>query len=202
MSIGVIQLPPPIRKGIVSLEEALAGRKSIRGFRQEALNLSDLGQVLWAAQGITSGSRRTIPSAGATYPLEVFLACDEGGVEVLEAGVYRYQPASHTLSQHYPEDILAELTQAALNQDFIAEAPVTIIIRAVYERTSGRYGNRTQRYIDIEVGHAGQNIYLQATALGLGTVAVGAFQDEKLAQVLQLDKQHKPIYIMPLGKPR
>jgi SagB-type dehydrogenase family enzyme len=108
---------------------------------------------------------------------------------------------NHSLTQHQQGDVRRELARAAMNQRFISEAPVDIVICAIYERTAGRYGSRAERYVHIEVGHAGQNIYLQAIAIGLVTVAIGAFRDEEVREVLRLDKQYRPLYIMPVGKP-
>ncbi len=164
---------------------------------------SQLSQILWAAQGITNSlrKRRAVPSAGATYPLEIFVVCGRNSVEGIDAGIYHYDLARHSLTQHHKGDARIELATAALDQEFIYEAPVDIVICAEYERTLSRYGHRGERYVHIEVGHAGQNIYLQATALGLATVAIGAFNDEQVSEVLRLDKQYKPLYIMPVGKP-
>jgi SagB-type dehydrogenase family enzyme len=198
-----IYLPPPSQKGSVSLEEAIARRRSIRDFTPEPISQSQLSQILWATQGIsnTRGGYRTVPSAGATYPLEIFVVCGRNGVAGIDDGIYHYNIDSHSLTRHYRGDVRLELAGAALDQEFIYEAPVDIVICAVYERTTRRYGSRGERHIHMEVGHAGQNIYLQATALGLATVAIGAFYDEQVREVLRLDEQYKPLYIMPVGKP-
>ncbi len=198
-----IYLPPPSQKGSVSLEEAIAKRRSVRDFTSEPISQSQLSQILWAAQGIsdTGEKLRTVPSAGATYPLEIFVVCGGKGVEGIDGGIYHYNIDSHSLTLHYAGDVRLELARAALDQEFIYQAPVDIVICALYERTAMRYGARGERYVHIEVGHAGQNIYLQATALGLATVAIGAFYDEQVREVLRLDKQYKPLYIMPVGKP-
>jgi len=198
-----IHLPPPSQKGAISLEEAIARRRSIRDFTSQSISQSQLSQILWAAQGITStrGRYRAAPSAGATYPLEIFVVCGKNGVEQIDAGVYHYDIDSHSLSLHYEGDIRLALARAALGEEGIYEAPVDIVICAIFERTGLRYGSRGERYVHMEVGHAGQNIYLQATALGLATFAIGAFGDELVREVLQLDRQYKPLYIMPVGKP-
>lgn len=198
-----VNLPPPSQKGEASLEESIARRRSIRHFSSEPVTLPQLSQILWAAQGITDTSMayRAVPSAGATYPLEIMVACGQTAIDEIDAGIYHYNMDSHSLTLHHKGDVGLELARAALNQDFIYEAPADIIICAVYSRTLMRYGERGKRYVYIEVGHAGQNIYLQATALGLATVAIGAFNDEHVREILRLDKQYKPLYIMPLGKP-
>jgi SagB-type dehydrogenase family enzyme len=142
-----------------------------------------------------------VPSAGATYPLEIFVLCGQNCVATLDAGIYHYNVDTHTLALHQKGDARLELSRAALSQSFIYDAPLDIVLCAEYERTAWRYGKRAERYVHFEVGHAGQNIYLQATALGLGTVAVGAFHDERVSEVLLLEKSLKPLYIMPVGKP-
>jgi len=198
-----VKLPPPDQKGDTSLEEAIARRRSIRHFSSEPVTLPQLSQILWAAQGITDTSMayRAIPSAGATYPLEIMVSCGQTTIDDIVAGIYHYNMDSHSLTLHHKGDVRLELAGAALNQDFIYEAPVDIIVCAVYSRTLTRYGERGERYVHIELGHAGQNIYLQATALGLATAAIGAFNDEQVKKILRLDKQYQPLYIMPLGKP-
>lgn len=198
-----IYLPSPSQKGDVSLEETIVQRRSIRHFTSEPISRLQLSQILWAAQGITNTSRkhRTVPSAGATYPLEIFVACGNKTVEGIDDGIYHYNIDNHSLTLHHKGDVRLELAGAALDTEFVYEAPVDIIICAVYSRTLMYYGDRGGRYVHIEVGHAGQNIYLQATALGLATVAIGAFYDEPVREVLRLDKQYKPVYIMPVGKP-
>ena len=199
----VIKLPPPLLKGKVSLEEAITKRRSVRKYRPESLALFQLSQILWSAQGVTGGGRlRAAPSAGATYPLEVFAVIGKQAIEELETGIYHYEVDSHSLSLHKPGDFRIDLARAALDEGFIAVAPVDIVICALYTRTSYRYGRRGERYVHMEVGHVGQNIHLQAVALGLATVEVGAFDDENVRKVLDVEEQIKPLYIMPIGKPR
>lgn len=198
-----IHLPSPSRSGEVSLEEAITRRRSVRNFSPDSISASQLSQLLWATQGIIDPrrGRRAVPSAGATYPLEIFVICGKNGVGELEEGIYHYHPDSHSVTQHHRGDVRVELSRAALGQGFIHQAPLNIVICAIYERTSPHYGNRAERYVHIEVGHVGQNIYLEASALGLATVAVGAFHDEEVREVLRLDKQYRPLYIFPVGKP-
>lgn len=208
---ATINLPSPQLKGKVSLEEAIARRRSVRRYSREPLALSQLSQILWSAQGITGGRGfRAAPSAGTTYPLEIFVvvggqAVVAGGSkqppQELEAGVYHYEVDSHSLILHKATDLRPDLAGATLGQEFIIDAPVAIVICALYDRTSYRYGRRGERYVHMEVGHVGENIHLQAMALGLATVEVGAFRDEEVREVLGLEEQIKPLYVMPVGKP-
>jgi len=197
-----IHLPPPSQRG-TSLEEAIARRRSIRRFSSQPLSQLQLSQILWAAQGITDASLkfRTVPSAGATYPLEIFVVCGRNCVEETGDGIYHYNINSHSLTLHHKGDIRFELARAALDEEMIYQAPVDIVICALYERTTLHYGRRGERYVHMEVGHAGQNIYLEATALGLATVAIGAFHDEQVREVLRLEEPYQPLYIMPVGRP-
>jgi SagB-type dehydrogenase family enzyme len=201
--LKTIRLPDPITTGGLPFVETVSNRRSVRDFSPAPLQLFQLSQILWAAQGITSSNSeaRAVPSAGATYPLEIYTVVGENGVETLENGIYRYDIINHALALHLAGDWRADLANAALNQDFIAVAPVTLVICADSSRTMARYNTRGERYVFMEVGHAGQNIYLQATALNLGTVAVGAFRDEEVRRVIQLSGKIKPLYIMPVGIP-
>ena len=203
MEVRVTKGSPPREKGDVSVEEAIARRRSVRRYATESLPLSQLSQVLWAAQGLTGTGRfRAAPSAGATYPLEVFVFIGKDGIEGLQEGVYHYNVRNHSLEPHKAGDLREELSSAALDQEFIAQAPVDIVICALYERTGQRYGRRAERYVPMEVGHVGENIHLQAVALGLAVVMVGAFEDERVRKLMGLPEEVRPLYIIPLGKPR
>lgn len=196
-----LSLPEPDTRGTVSVERALQDRNSVREFATGALPLADLSQVLWSAQGITHGDRgRTAPSAGALYPLEVVTVV--GDVESVQPGVYRYRPRDHAMERMREGDLRGQVARAALRQSWMAQAPVILVLSGVYERTTGKYGERGIRYVHMEVGHAGQNIYLQAEARGLGTTMVGAFQDEMVREVLGLEDRERPLGIMPVGRPR
>jgi SagB-type dehydrogenase family enzyme len=174
-------------------------RRSIREFAPGALALAEVGQLLWAAQGITdSVGLRTAPSAGALYPLEVCLAAGE--VSALTPGLYRYDPNRHILAKTEDGDRRTELANAALGQAWIAAAAAILVLAAVYRRTTDKYGARGERYVHIEIGHAAQNIYLQALALGLGTTEVGAFDDRAVKAVLGLPGDQNPLAIMPIGR--
>lgn len=190
----VIALPTPQLTGAMSLEETLAQRRSVREFSDEALTLDEIGQLLWAAQGITSPvGQRTAPSAGALYPLEVYI--------VLRDGVYHYEPAEHQLRLRLRGDVRQALFVAALEQGAVASAPANIVIAAVYARTAIKYGEeRTPRYVHLEAGHAAQNILLQAVALNLGAVPIGAFYDEQVKVALNLPSDHEPVYVIPVGR--
>ena len=185
----------------MSVEEAIKLRRSVREFSDHPLTMNLISQLLWSGQGITAGFKRAAPSAGATYPLTLYLVVGEGGVEEIPSGIYEYIPDSHSLSRIKGGDFRSEIATACLNQTFIAEAPVSIVIAANYERTTRRYGERGIRYVHMEAGHAGENIYLQAVALRLGTVAVGAFQDDDLHHVMELPEEEAPLYVMPVGFP-
>ena len=194
-----IALPRPASDSQTSIEKALLDRRSIRNYSSAPLSLPEISQLLWAAQGITRpGGYRTAPSAGALYPLEVYLI--SGDIDQLPAGVYRYHPEDHKLEQLIKGDVRRELSTAALNQEFVQDAPAVILISAVYERTTGKYGQRGIQYVHMEVGSVAENIYLQAQSLDLGTVFIGAFHDDQVRQVVALGKEEIPMGIMPIGK--
>jgi SagB-type dehydrogenase family enzyme len=189
----VIQLPEPRRQGEVSVEESMTLRRSVRQYRDQALSIDEVSQLLWSAQGTRSGrQRRTAPSAGALYPLELYA--------VMHEGIFHYAPNTHTLSLTREGDLRADLCRASLDQEFIIQAPLTVAITAVYERIAVKYGQaRGPRYVYMEVGHAAQNLALQAVALGLGSVPVGAFDDSKVKDVLGVPQDHEPLYLLPVG---
>ncbi len=192
-------LPEPQLDGDVSVERSLSERRSVRDYSEEPLTLEAVSQLLWAAQGITDQrGLRTAPSAGGTYPLETYLVA--GNVVDMSPGVYRYDPGAHQLSKVQDGDIRSELAGAALGQQFVADAAINIVFTAVFERTTRAYGGRGTQYVYMEVGHAAQNVYLQAVALDLGTVVIGAFHDDDVAELLGLSQDEQPLYIMPVGK--
>ncbi len=198
MAATDIILPPPSRTGSTSLEEALARRRSVREFtQQQPLTLAQLSQLLWAAQGITGPGHRTAPSAGATYPLEVYLAT--GNAEGLPAGLYHYLPEQHRLRAVLESDLRQRLAAAAASQEWIARAPAVLVIAAIPERTASRYGVRAERYVHMEAGHAAQNVLLQATSLGLVATPVGAFNDTEVIRLLRLPADSTPLYLIPVG---
>lgn len=189
----IISLPSPSKKGIFSLEETLSLRRSKREFSNKNLTISQISQLLWAAQGITDKRGfRTAPSAGATYPLEIYLLNREG--------IFQYLVKVHKLKKIKEGDYRKQLCFASLGQRWVEEAPVSFIIAADFKRTTGRYGERGIRYVYLEAGHAAQNLLLQAVSLGLGAVPVGAFNDEKVKEILETSLEI--IYIIPVGYPR
>jgi len=198
-SIKKIKLPPSSFKGELSVEEAIKKRRSQRSFLDRSLSLSQVSQILWAAQGITEegGFKRAAPSAGALYPLEIYLVVKN--VEELEKGVYHYHPQDHVISFVLKGNYQDTLARACLSQSFVAASPLCIVIAAEHERTSIKYGERGIRYVLMEVGHVGQNICLQAVALGLATCPVGAFMDEEVSRVLELPRRHRPLYVLAVG---
>ena len=195
---GIYILPVPQTDGTISVEEALYNRRSRRHFQDRALTTEQVSQILWAAYGITSDRGfRTAPSAGALYPLEIYIVI--GNVEGIAPGVYLYIAEEHKIIRVIYGDIREELAQAALGQRSVSDAPAILAYSAVFERMIPRYGERGIMYTHIEVGHSGQNVYLQAEALGLGTVAVGAFIDYLVGELLNLSEYETPLYLMPFG---
>jgi SagB-type dehydrogenase family enzyme len=193
--------PSPRTSGAISVEEALARRRSIREYADEPLTIDQVMQLLWAAQGMTNAEHgfRTAPSAGGTYPLEIYLVTRSSGVVEVEAGVYHYEPRSHSLIEMIRGDFSQQLMAAALDQEWVGAAPVNFVIAAVLERTTSKYGERGVRYVWQETGHAAQNICLQAVTLGLGNVTVGAFHDNEVQRILGLSDSEKPAYVIPVG---
>jgi len=186
-----------LKKGKVSLEETLTARRSVRNYKNEPLTLQEVSQLLWACDGKTAEwGGRTSPSAGATYPLEIYVVV--GNVEGIEPGLYHYIVENHSLVEVKKGDLRRKLSSVCLNQTMVVEAPVSIVISGIFERTTGRYGERGKRYVFMEVGHCGQNIHLQSEALGLGTVMIGAFDDEGVREVLGIEED--VFYICPVGK--
>lgn len=190
-----ITLPAPRQDGPLSLEAALQRRRSIRSFTREPLRQEEIGQLLWAAQGITDAEGfRTAPSAGALYPLECYVAT--------ETALFHYEAAGHRLTQRVAGDQRGALASAALGQSAVGGAAVVIVITAAEERTAGKYGaERARRYAALEAGHAAQNVLLQAVTLGLGAVPVGAFTDREVSALLRLPDGEEPLYLIAVGHP-
>ena len=197
---GRIALPEPEVGAGMPVETALRSRRSIRDFNGNPLSLAQVSQMVWAAQGTTSPEGyRSAPSAGALYPLDVYLLTQN--VVGLTAGVYLYHPQQHELDKIVAGDRRRELSDAALAQGWIRMAAAVIVLAAVFRRTTRKYGERGHRYVHLEAGHAAQNVYLQATSLGLGTTTVGAFHDERVKAVLELPAEAQPLCLLPIGFP-
>ena len=195
-----ITLAAPRTDGPMPLDAALQQRRSLRSFAATPLTRAELSQLLWAAQGRSSADgRRTVPSAGATYPLELIVLA--AAAEAVPAGWYRYAAGEHRLLPQRAGDSRAELAAAAVNQVWLRDAPVVIVVAAKAARTAARYGARADRYVAIEAGAAAQNLQLQAVALGLGSTLVGAFDDAAVRRVAELASDEQPLLIVPIGRP-
>lgn len=199
VSYETFPLPQPILDGETSVSEALFERRSQRDFLDTELTQEQLAQLLWAAAGVTTeDGRRTAPSAGALYPLDLYVVVTQ--VTGLEPGLYLYQPEQHTLAKVLAGDFRTALAEGSLDQQAIQRAPATLLYTVVYERLIERYGDRgIEHYAYIEVGHSAQNVLLQAQALGLGAVPIGAFTDHELTELLQLPTENEPRYLIPVG---
>lgn len=208
---GEIKLPQPSYDSGTSIEKTLLNRRSVREYKDDPLTLKEVSQLLWAAQGLTDpGGARIAPSAGALYPLEVYLVA--GNVEGLKSGVYRYVPDGHKLVLIKEGDIRNELGRAAVEQASVGDGAIDIVISGVYERTTGKYNTQVHddltgadyprgvKYVHMEAGHASQNVYLQAESLGLGTVTIGAFDDAELKRLTGMSDEERPLYVMPVGR--
>jgi len=200
-------LPSPLTDGKISVERALQNRRSQRNFVDKAISAEQLSQILWAAYGITQplpdrptlrGGLRAAPSAGALYPFEIYVVI--GKVSGIEPGVYKYISEEQKIVRTIAKDIRDEFSKAALGQTLIKEAPATIFYTAIYSRMTVKYGDRgADRYVCMDLGHSAQNVYLQAEALNLGTCAIGAFSDDRVAELFELPEEEVPLYIMPIG---
>lgn len=194
-----IKLPEPRYDSTTSVEETLKNRRSVRNYSNKPLTIEEVSQLLWASQGVTKDNFfRTAPSAGALYPLEVYIVC--GNVKDLSTGIYKYKCHGHELIKITEGDKRQGLSEAALSQSCIKNAPINIVFSAVFERTTGKYRERGIRYVYMEVGHAAENISLQAVSLNLGAVVIGAFDDNGVKKVMNLPEIEKPLYIIPVGR--
>ncbi len=192
-------LPYPLKEGSISVEKAISRRRSHRSYASSAISAEQISQILWAAYGMSGVDLRTAPSAGALYPLELYLLA--GNVLDIEPGVYKYNPPGHKIIRVIYRDIKSELSMAAFNQLMINTSPACLVYCAVYSRSTRRYGDRGfERYVCMDLGHSAQNVYLQTEAMGLGTCAVGAFNDLEVKTIMQLPEDEDPLYLMPIGK--
>lgn len=198
---GVMRLPAPMFDGDISVERAIKRRRTVRSYSSDPITLAHLSQILWAAQGITEdgGFKRAAPSGGALYPIDVYAVVGQGGVQGLKGGIYRYDPSGHSLEERAGTEARVDVAKAALGQMWAADAPLILVLTAEYQRITVKYGERGKRYAMIEVGHIGQNIFLQCHALGLSAGIIGAFDDNKVARAVIAKKNHEPLVIMPVG---
>ncbi len=196
-----MNLPAPKLDGNVSLETTIKQRRTVRSFANEPLTVTQLSQILWAAQGITEdrGTKRAAPSGGALYPIDIYAVVGKIGVRDLAQGVYHYDPPRHSLERIVDTDQKEAVAVASLRQMWMTTAPVILVITVEYDRITIKYGERGKRYAVIEVGHIGQNIFLQCQALGLSAGIVGAFYDTQVTSAVNTPKNHEPLIIMPVG---
>ena len=187
-----ISLPSP-SPGTANLDDVLASRRSIRQLSNEALADSDLSLLLWSMQGLTPAGNRTAPSAGATYPIELYV--------LDERGVLHYRTATHTLEVVSVDDVRSAFYREAAGQDAVRDGAAIFVITGVFDRAATKYGERSVRYVHLEVGHVAQNLMLEATALGLGTVPIGSYDDDAVSRLLDLPSDHEPLYVFPVGRP-
>ncbi|MBN1326670.1 MAG: SagB/ThcOx family dehydrogenase [Candidatus Cloacimonetes bacterium] len=207
--LKTILLPDPQLKSKISVEEALQNRRSRRQYLDSALSLDEVSQILWSAYGITrpikdgpeylKGGLKTAPSAGALYPLELYIV--SRNVEGLNPGIYKYDPENHSLLLLTEGDISNALAEACYDQEWVEEAAFNVVYSAIFSRTTDTYGPRgRERYVCMDLGHSAENIYLQCETLYLGTVAIGAFQDFKIKSLIGMTRDEEPLYLMPIGK--
>ncbi|MBN2134304.1 MAG: SagB/ThcOx family dehydrogenase [Acidobacteria bacterium] len=197
-----IKLPKPEYKSKMTVEEAIAGRRTRRNFSEQPLTINELSLLLWSGQGVTEErwKHRATPSAGALYPLSLYISIKTGGVQGLDAGLYRYVPEGHYLQVREDKDISASLVDVGYSQTFFAKSPICIVITSIPKKTTWKYGKRGTQYIHFEVGHVAENIQLLGEALGLSVGLVGAFQDDKVSELLKLREGEIPLYIIPVGR--
>ena len=203
---GEVKLPKPSFTGTMSVEAAMVAKKSVRNFSSTPLTLGQVSQLLWSANGnlaydaVSGATTKVVPSAGALYPLEIFLLSGKDTVTGLPAGVHQYKPATNNLETISSGDSRASLAQAALSQLWLARAPAIIVIAAAFGRTTSKYGPEVgARFVLMEAGNSNQNLYLQAAALGLRAGTVGAFQDGPVAAAIKLPKGISPLLIVAVG---
>lgn len=195
-----LKLPEPQTTGKISVEEALSRRRSTREYGEDALSLSEVSQLLWSGYGVTSPEGlRTTPSAMTLYPLEFYLNATH--VDGLPPGFYQYVPSCHELKKCGNEPKRAGLYKASFEQTALARAPAILVITGIYERTTEKFGETGPDYVHMDLGHAAQNIHIQAVSLNLGTVVIAAFRRDDVKELLGLPEEETPLYMMPVGHP-
>lgn len=191
----IIQLTDPNLTGTLSFEEALAKRRSVRDFSTQPLTRAQIGQLAWAGQGVTDPQRglRTAPSAESLYPMELFIATNEG--------LFIYRPTEHSLQQTMEQDVRSELARATLTPEPVAGAACSIIIAGSARKIAARVGDRARTFVAMEAGHIAQNIQLQAVCLGLGSVPVGGLDSTAVRKICRMSRELDPVYVMCVGYP-
>lgn len=201
--INVTYLPAPALSGNTSVETAIQNRRSVRSYSGDSVNITDLSQILWSAQGITDSTRnlRSVPSAGQVYPLEIYILTGQNSVAGLTEGVYLYVPSNNTIEKTVNGDLRSKLSSIATGQKAVSDAPIDVVITGNYPKMIDKYHDKElcTRFVDLEAGHAGENIYLQAESLGLVTVAIGSFDEVQMKQLLEIPENETPLYIFPIG---
>ena len=201
--LGTYSLPAPEVSSSVSVDQAIQNRRSVRSFSTTPLTLNDVSQLLWASQGITDSEKnfRAAPSASRVFPMEMYLVAGNGTVQGLEPGIYHYNPYNNTLEKTVEGDLRYNLSQAADQQKWVNDAPISLVIIGNYQKMRDKYPDEriSTRFVDLEAGHIGENIYLESESLGLGTVAIGSFNDDQMINLLKLPSNETPIYIYPVG---
>ncbi len=199
---GEISLPLPKTDNGMGINQVISSRRSVRRYSSQPLTLAELSQLLWSAQGITDprGKKRSAPSAGAIYPLKLYVSVKPGGVKGISEGIYLYLPQEHKLKKLISGDHQASLAQIAFGQIWMAQAPIIFIFTAEPSRMISRYRERAWLYIHLEAGMASENLMLQAVALGMGSCAVGAFWENRLAKLLKLSPSQKSLLMVTVGR--
>jgi SagB-type dehydrogenase family enzyme len=201
--LGIVDLPQAEVTSNMSVDQAIENRRSVRNFSSTSLTLNDVSQLLWAAQGITDSEKdfRAAPSAGHVYPLELYLVVGNNSVQGLDSGIYLYIPENHTLEKFAEGDLRYNLSQAAHQQQWVNDAPINLVITGNYQKMRDKYSdeNLSTRFVDMEAGHVGENIYLESVSRGLATVAIGSFYDDQMINLLKLPSNETPLYIYPVG---
>ena len=200
-----IALPPAVSDSSFPLIEIIKKRKSIRSYSSKPLRLVDLSFLLWACTGIQRSENgydfRTIPSAGALYPIETYIVVNN--VEDLPKGLYHYDIKEHSLEELRIGSIGERLSYSALEQNMCAKAPVVFIWTAIFERSKWKYGQRAYRYVYLDAGHIAQNLTLAATSFGLGSCQIGAFFDDEINQIIDIDGYEESVlYLSVVGHPK
>lgn len=201
--LGTVNLSKVEIASNMSVDQAIQNRRSVRSFSATPLTLKDVSQLLWAAQGITDSERnfRTTPSAGHVFPMEVYLVTGNSTVQGLDAGIYHYNPFNNTLEKIFEGDQRQNLSQAAHQQKWVNDAPINLVITGNYQKMQDKYPDEelSKRFVHMEAGHIGENIYLEAVSRGLGTVAIGSFYDDQMINLFKLPSDETPLYIYPVG---